>query len=203
MNDTQTATLNITVREAGEDLYARPYVVEVHRPMRWFYVRLQEYWPMPDGMQEFYVNNTEQGVAPRNARALRPYRFYLWWNRTVRRLVAAFGWYLSNLPIYGARSLRDFGWQWRMIYPLWATQFPNICFSLDHQLQVEDPDHLTDTCYLIPSSKYLLRRIESLDPDETYEGELTSNAEAVRAFREWRATLEPDEEICFVVELNS
>jgi len=194
--------LPITVSESGEDLYVRPYALRfpARKHMHFEYVQISEFWPYKNHWQDFLVDAQTYFDSEIS---LSIARIVLFWHLSARRFFCAFWLALkdaADFSLFPRVRLCPHFWLWYGgLYPLYCYSFSDCCFSLPHQLRIDDPADLTDDCYLRPSDKYIASRIARLE-----NGECESyNREDLERYRVWRASLPEDVTVSYMVELNT
>jgi hypothetical protein len=160
-------TSQITISCAdGEDLYVHPYSVlenwwsPKHR-VRW--LKPEEFEPYPSRMQD-YLWDTSGNYG---CHIWRRFRRWFWmgtgrWAASAAHHFAYHSrWVWRNPPWRRPRDWRDWWLGWidpSLMYPVLCLELYPGVLNLTGQLQVSDPEDLSETYYLTPTDKYINRR---------------------------------------------
>ena len=95
------------------------------------------------------------------------------------------------------------------ITPFISSKFPGIRLGLRNQLYVNDPNMYSDTSYLTPSQKYIRMRLDQYADEvlksgiDHSKGVYEHTYEDVLQYVQMRDTLDPDEEMLFILEMDT
>jgi hypothetical protein len=143
----------------GEDLYIHPYSAHEywwspkHR-VRW--LRLQEFEPHENWLQDLIWD-----ISGNYGSALLHCLRRWFWMGPARWFLSAITGLKWNLCWYWRRPRLWFEWLHPFLiwYPVRCLELYPDYLGLTGQLQVNDPEELSETCYLTPSDKYIELRL--------------------------------------------
>lgn len=171
--------LNIQVREGGERLYLHPFSYKDER-----YWENKVIYTHPDEFRPYstflHTLDSDDGMAKQIVLGGRPLAslWYLYIKKFLKVLAYTTKWTFRPFSArYVCVNLAYFWYTLKHTYStmavLWAADYPGFRFSVQNQLLVDDPEGHTTTIYLVPSEKYLRKRMfEYLYEDgDRWEGE--------------------------------